>query len=304
MKLASLSNLEQPRVLITGIDSFTGQHLKHHLEQSGFCVFGTCRGISSSDQAFTCDITNKQGLLDVIKLTRPGYVVHLAGISFVGHPVVEDFYRVNVLGTQNLLDALVECKLDLHKVILASSATVYGNQGLAELDETLCPQPVNHYGISKLAMEHLAKTYFDKLPILITRPFNYVGVGQPEHFVIPKIVSHFKRNAAKIELGNLEVEREFNSVEFACEVYLRLMTCAHQSQVVNLCSGHGVKLKTLLEQMADIAGYTINIEVNPAFVRANELPKLVGSVKKLTTIIKKLPHNSLKETLETMFFSK
>jgi len=300
MKLASHSNSDQPRVLITGVDSFTGQHLKHHLEQSGFCVFGTSRFEATNDKVFVCDITEKDQLLEVIQTTRPGYVIHLAGISFVGHPVVEDFYRVNVIGTQNLLDALVESEIDFQKVILASSATVYGNQGIEVLDEGLCPKPANHYGFSKLAMEHMAATYFTQLPILITRPFNYVGVGQPEHFVIPKIVSHFKRRAKKIELGNLDVEREFNSVDYACEVYLRLLQSPHQSEIVNLCSGQGVKLKTVLAQMTEIAGYDIEVEVNPAFVRANELPILVGSVDKLIALIGAIPDYPLKHTLAKM----
>lgn len=301
MKLDSHSN---KKVLITGIDSFTGTHLKQNLEQSGFSVFGTVhRQGQSSANIYSCDITDKSAVLNVIQQVEPGYVIHLAGISFVGHSVVEDFYRVNVLGTQNLLDGLVESEIDLQKVILASSATVYGNQGLAVLDESLCPKPANHYGFSKLSMEHLAATYFAKLPILITRPFNYVGEGQAEHFVIPKIVSHFKRRALKIELGNLDVEREFNSVDYACEVYLRLLRSPHQSEVINLCLGQGVKLKTVLFQMAEIAGYEIEVEVNPAFVRPNELPKLVGSVEKLVSLIGSIPDYPLKQTLAKMLKS-
>ncbi len=65
---------------------------------------------------------------------------------------------------------------------MASSATIYGNQGLEVLDESLCPIPANHYGASKYAMECLVKNYFTKLNIIITRPFNYTGVGQAEHF--------------------------------------------------------------------------------------------------------------------------
>lgn len=295
------SNTKQT-VLITGADSFTGQHLTTHLEKVGFVVFSTSR-TPATGQFLACDITVKKQVKQVLEQAQPDYVIHLAGISFVGHPNPEDFYRVNVLGTQNVLDALVESGLSLKKIILASSATVYGNQGLPVLDESLCPQPANHYGMSKLAMEHVAATYFSQLPIIITRPFNYVGVGQPEHFVIPKIVSHFKRELPSIELGNLHVQREFNDVRFACEVYERLLLIEQTSQIVNLCSGKGVVLQSVIEVLNGSAGYEIDVQVNPEFVRKNELPSLVGSTDKLESLVGELPQISLQSTLETMYLN-
>ena len=297
------SSADQPRVLVTGIDSFTGQHLKQYLEQSGFCVFGTCLKPTGLSSDYVCDITDKEAIAQVLAATRPGYVIHLAGISFVGHSVVEDFYRVNLLGTQNLLDALVVSGLALNKVVLASSATVYGNQGLAVLDESICPMPANHYGMSKLAMEHLARTYFVKLPIIVTRPFNYVGVGQPTHFVIPKMVAHFKRGEKVIELGNIAVEREFNDVRFACEVYKRLLEIEQHGEIVNLCSGRGVALQTVIDTLNELAGYKIEVQVNPAFVRANELPSLVGSAAKLTDLVGEVMSVSLRDTLKDMYLA-
>ena len=296
-----------PRVLITGIDSFTGYHLSQHLEQSGFSVFGTSLGGSENKAAsenknvYRCNISEPSQVLAALEYCKPDYLIHLAGISFVGHPVVSDFYNINVVGTQNILDTLLKCRVKPKKIILASSATVYGNQGIEVLDESICPQPANHYGISKLAMEFMARTYFDKLPIIITRPFNYVGVGQAPHFVIPKIVSHFKQKAKTLELGNLQVEREFNDVRFACEVYQRLLLCDSSSQVVNLCSGQGTSLLRVIDLMQEIAGYTIDVKVNPAFVRPNELPKLVGSTTKLTQLIGDIPRNGLAETLQSMY---
>lgn len=287
--MASHSN----RALITGIDSFTGKYLQQYLEQSGYSVFGTSRS--------NLDITDAAQVNACVEQVQPNYVIHLAGISFVGHPVVEDFYRVNVLGTENLLKALFQYVPNVSKVILASSATVYGNQGLDVLDETLCPQAVNHYGVSKLAMELIARTYFDKLPIILVRPFNYVGLGQPEQFVIPKIVKHFREQAASIELGNIQVEREFNSIYFSAQVYQRLLASSVNGEVVNLCSGQGIALMSVIEKMQEIAGYDIDVRVNPAFVRANELPRLVGSPQKLISIIGNLPENDLSYVLKEMY---
>lgn len=298
MNVASHSNL---KILITGIDGFTGQHLKQHLQQSGFVVYGTALSNSPHKNIFACDITQKQQILTALENSRPDYVIHLAGLSFVGHPIAQDFYQINVLGTQNLLDALLESGLKLKKIILASSATVYGNQGVEILTENLCPLPANHYGISKLSMEHVARTYFDKLPLLITRPFNYIGIGQAPDFVIPKIVSHFQHKASALELGNLHIEREFNDVMYACEIYKRLLNCEHFGEIVNLCSGRGVALLRVIELMEEISGHRLDLKVNPAFVRPNELRKLIGSVDKLNQLVGSVPQETLFNTLFRMY---
>lgn len=291
------------RVFITGIDGFTGYHIKNIFESAGFEVFGTAFSSSNKKNIFKCDITKKEQILATLEFCKPDFVIHLAGLSFVGHPNSVDFYQVNVIGTQNLLDALLEINLNLKKVILASSATVYGNQNTEVLSENLCPKPANHYGFSKLSMEHMAQTYFDKLPIIITRPFNYIGPGQPTHFVIPKIVTHFQQKAKTLELGNLKVEREFNDVLYACEIYKRLLKCDKSGEIVNLCSGRGVSLLSVLDLMKEISNHDLHIKVNAAFVRKNELHKLIGSVEKLHVLIGETPQESLKNTLSKMYFS-
>lgn len=289
------------KVLITGIDSFTGFHLKSYLKRQGFEVLGTVMKDGDNKVTFTCNITDKSSCVSVIFKTNPDFVIHLAGISYVGHDDIEAFYRVNTIGTQNILDALIASNCDVKKVILASSATVYGDQGCEVLDEAMCPKPANHYGISKLAMEHMARMYFTKLPIVIVRPFNYTGIGQAEHFLVPKILSHFKQNAKSIELGNLHVAREFNDVEFTCKVYAAFLSAKCHSEVLNLCSGKAISLLEIISQMNKIVGYEIEVNVNPAFVRENEIKRLVGSTKKLEEAIGTMRNIEIEETLRKMY---
>jgi len=289
------------KVLITGIDSFTGHHLSQHLTMLGYDVYGTVMRDGDGVVNFDCDISNSQQCKEVIVSVNPEYVIHLAGVSYVGHKQAESFYQVNTLGTQNLLEALIVSKSSVKKVILASSATVYGNQGCEILDETMCPQPVNHYGISKLSMEHVARTFFSRLPIIIARPFNYSGVGQTEQFLIPKIVNHFKRREKVIELGNLNVAREFNDVSLVCDIYSKLLLSSASAEVVNLCSGKGVSLIEIIERMNMIAGYNIVVHVNPLFVRENEIKRLVGSTERLEWMIGKPKPVSLDIMLRAIY---
>ncbi|WP_310441864.1 GDP-mannose 4,6-dehydratase [Sulfurimonas sp.] len=287
------------KVLITGIDSFSGVHLSSYLESRGYDVYGTSI-FESGYKKYQCDITKKSDILIVLNEVRPDFLIHLSAISFAAHGSSEDFYKVNTIGTTNILDSLIELELNSIKIILASSATIYGNQGLEILDESLCPQPTNHYGASKYAMECLAKSYFEKLNILITRPFNYTGIKQAEHFLIPKIIKHFKEKRDVIELGNLDVSREFNDVGFVCEIYKKLLDCDKNGEVVNICSNRGIKLLDVIAMMNEIAGYKIRVEVNPAFVREGEIKSLTGSTKKLFGFIGEVKQKEFKQTLREM----
>ncbi len=288
------------RVLISGIDGFTGKHLSTYLNKFGFEVYGTSL-FNSSDKKYKCDITDRNQVLKILKIIKPDYLIHLSGISFAAYGNSEDFYKVNTIGTINILDAFLEAGITPKKIILASSATVYGNQGLEVLDESLCPKPANHYGASKYAMECLATGYFDKLPIIIARPFNYTGIGQAEKFLIPKIIKHFKENKKEIELGNLNVSREFNDINFVCEVYNRFLECDANSTVVNIASNRGIKLLDVIDMMNNIASYKIKVKVNPAFVRKNEIKSLTGSSKKLFNTIGSVEQCSFVQTLKKMY---
>ena len=211
---------------MTGAEGFTGQHF-----------FPMAQLAEHEVHCLKADLTNVNALQEEVQAVRPELVVHLAAISFVGHADISAFYKINVIGTINLLDALVSLPSQPKRVLLASSANIYGNCEQSPIAENQHPAPVNHYATSKLAMEYMARTYLDLLPIFFTRPFNYVGLGQAGSFVIPKLVSHFVKKAEVIELGNLNVEREFNDVRFVCDAYLRLLDAAEPGEVYNICSG-------------------------------------------------------------------
>ncbi|EGH00317.1 UDP-glucose 4-epimerase [gamma proteobacterium IMCC2047] len=189
------------RILVTGLKGFTGHHLQSELEAHGHTVIG-----------LQCDLTDPQAVAAEVATVQPEAVAHLAGVAFVGHGDANAFYEVNLIGTRNLLVALAEHVPNVRSILLASSANVYGNRSEGVLSEDSTPDPVNDYAVSKLAMENMANLWVEKLPLFIVRPFNYTGIGQDEKFLIPKIVAHFREEKAVIELGNLEVWRDFGDV--------------------------------------------------------------------------------------------
>ncbi len=258
--------------------------------------------------ALKSDITDTQALEKEILAAAPDLVIHLAGISFVPSKDQEAFYKVHALGTGNLLDALCKLPKIPQKILLASSATVYGNSPNPQSVETQALSPIDHYAISKVAMEESAKTYFDRLPIIIARPFNYTGKGQHSNFLIPKLIEHFAERRPSIELGNLNVEREFNDVSMVCHAYLGLLKYGNTREIYNVSTGNARSLKLVLETLIDITGHPLEIKVNTDFVRTNEIHRMCGDPKKLFTLFNEV-HNplyipSLEDTLQEMLNAK
>ena len=281
------------RVLVTGLGGFTGGYVQAALQQRGWEVWGLGAQpapAGTSDTAtqryLQADLADSAALAHAVAQVRPQAVVHLAAIAFVGHGDADAFYRVNLLGTRHLLAALAALPQPPARVLLASSANVYGNQTEGMLDEATAPRPANDYAVSKLAMEHMARLWSERLPLTIVRPFNYTGVGQSVDFLLPKIVAHFRRRAAAIELGNLDVWRDFSDVRAVADAYGRLLDApAAVGTTVNVCSGHSHSLREVIAMAEQITGHTLQVQVNPAFVRANEVKTLLGNPAHLHTLI-------------------
>lgn len=296
------------RVLITGADGFTGRYVAQELRDAGLEVHGLARRLSpnlSKGVQFwhTADLLDVTTLKAVVEKVRPQWVVHLAAISFVAHGSVEDIYRINIVGTRNLLQCIHEVCPEVGAVLLASSANIYGNSDAGVISEEVTPAPANDYAVSKLAMEYMAKLWLDRLPVIITRPFNYTGVGQSDKFLLPKMVSHFGRNASSIELGNLDVSRDFSDVRMVASVYRRLLFKSDAvGGVFNVCSGRSYTLKEIIGMLCGISGHQIEVLVNPAFVRASEVKVLLGSRARLESVIGEVTDIPLVETLKWMLF--
>jgi GDP-6-deoxy-D-talose 4-dehydrogenase len=277
------------KVLITGADGFTGRY-----------VFCEAKNRQHTVVALKADLTNLEQLKTELDAERPDVIIHLAAISFVDHIPIEDFYKVNVLGTENIFKSLKSIN-HTAKVLVASSANIYGNPDTEVINESTTPTPINHYAISKLAMEHVVKTWFSDFPILITRPFNYTGVGQGNNFLIPKIVSHFKANSKSIELGNLDIRRDFSDVSDIAKIYMDLIESQHESLIVNICQGKTISLTSIISYLNTLAGYEIKIETNPKFVRKNEISKLQGDNTLLKSLINFEEFVPIQQTIKNMY---
>lgn len=298
---ARLSN-----VLITGATGFTGRYLAPILAAAGYEVHGTAQSgqsgaVDGVSKLHPVDLSDSEAVADVVARVAPVKVVHLAAIAFVAHADVAEMYRTNVLGTRNLLAALASESVRPEAVLVASSANVYGNSSGGKLDETSPFSPANDYAVTKVATENIASLYRDRLPLIVTRPFNYTGVGQAVDFLIPKIVDHARRRAPEIELGNLDIERDFSDVRFVADVYSRLLDCpAAIGDTFNICSGRSSSLREVIALVEEISNHPMTISVNPAFVRKNDVHALYGDNARLLATVGKLDMPPFRTTLQWM----
>ncbi|MCI4412150.1 MAG: NAD-dependent epimerase/dehydratase family protein [Thiotrichales bacterium] len=264
------------RVLITGIKGFTGRYLVAELTQAGHeCL------------AFDADLTDAAATDMEVQKLQPEAIVHLAAISFIPNSTGSSVYATNVIGTENLLQAAERLAAPPARIILASTSHVYGQN--AHPKETDCPDPFNHYGISKYAMEQLAKTYQDRLSIVVARPFTYTGRGQAAHYLLPKLVQHFRAKSPVIELGNVGLSRDFSDVRWIAKAYHALLTQPLVHRVYNLCSGQSVSFQAVLQHLVQISQHQPKIVTNPAFVRQQDVLLQQGDNARISQLTTAMP---------------
>lgn len=253
------------RVALTGAEGFTGRYVTAELDR---------RGIEWI--ALAADITDAAAVDAAVSVHRFDALIHLAAIAFAGGNDWNAFYWVNQLGTFNLLDSIARYQPGTI-CLLASSAQIYGPGASGLIDEAAPANPANHYAVSKYAMEQGAVIWSGALDIRIARPFNYTGVGQEDRYLVPKIVSHFARRVPVIELGNTHVLRDFGDVRAVASAYCDLIGSNEQGLIVNVASGVVRSIDEIMQTLGSLTGHRMEIQVNPTFVRANDVPVLGGN---------------------------
>lgn len=277
------------RVALTGATGFTGRFVSAALERAG-----------ATPVPLRVDLRDRVAVEQIVRDLDFDRVIHLAGHAFVNAADWPSFYTVNQLGTLNLLDAVASERPGT-RCILASSAQVYGPSAEGLISENAPLNPFNHYAISKRAMELGADIWRDRLEIVVTRPFNYTGVGQDTQYLIPKIVDHFRKHAGVIELGNTWVRRDFGDVRSVADAYAGLTLATDVPPVINIATGIVSSIGDILEQLTAISGHHIDVKVNPAFVRKGDVEILGGDASLLQNTLPNWKPRALLDTLKWMY---
>ena len=160
------------KILIFGIDSFTGGKLYNKFKKDGCEIYGT--SYKHSKNTIYCNIADYKNVYDVIKSISPKVIYIFSGISNNTHYNLKSIIDINVFGPLNIYKSLSDINCFPEKIIIPSSASIYDSCKYI-INESYYLKPTTYYGISKLLMEQKIIEYYNEFNTIITRPFNYFG---------------------------------------------------------------------------------------------------------------------------------
>jgi GDP-4-dehydro-6-deoxy-D-mannose reductase len=285
------------RILVTGSGGFVGRWMMRHLDE---------RGDDGHGMDAEVDVTDAESLSEAVTKLAPDAICHLAAQTSVGASWrdARETFRVNVMGTVNLIEAALACT-ERPRVLVVSSSEVYGRVAGEDLpvaeDHPLAP--VSPYAASKAAAEMVAIQSWlgSGLEILRARPFNHTGPGQRPDFVVPALAKQVAEaaiaGARVIRTGNLEPRRDISDVRDVVGAYRLLLEHGAPGQVYNVCSGASHSVNEIAETLISLAGAALDIEIDPERVRAVDIPEMRGDPTRLRSVTGWRPTIPLRTTL-------
>ena len=301
------------RVLVTGGAGFIGAHLANTLHQNGVSV-RVLDNLSSGDNANLLPGINfsRGDVRDIPKLWSllqgVDVVFHLAALVSVPASVLypRDYNDVNVGGTVALLEACRD--VGVKRVVLASSATVYGDQKVQPVTEDLPPNPAVPYAVSKLAAERYLFTIgrLSKFETVALRIFNAYGPGQPlppAHApVIPLFMQQTLGGGSLVVFGDGGQTRDFVYIDDVVSALSSAATANHVDQeIINVGSGKETSLDQAIEQIGVIVSAKADVLYN--YEMPGGIARMVADLTKAKQLLKYKPNTSLAEGLRKLYES-
>ncbi|HWW08052.1 GDP-mannose 4,6-dehydratase [Collimonas sp.] len=290
------------RLFITGQSGFVGlafERLRAH------AVAGQGWELVVADSPY--DLLEPESLQRILQQARPDAVIHLAGQTFIPEAFRDPAHTldVNLKGTLNLLQALQHSGFN-GTFLYVSSGDVYGRVSpeLLPITEQQPARPQNPYAVSKAAAELLCYQWSCNVPwrILVARPFNHIGPGQREDFVISSVARQLARiklglQEARILVGDVDVSRDFLDVEDVISAYLALLEKGQNGEIYNVCSGKEYLIRDMIASMLYLTETDAVIAQDPARMRPSDLRRVRGSNQKIELATAWAPQIPMQQTL-------
>jgi nucleoside-diphosphate-sugar epimerase len=272
------------RVLVTGGSGFVGRRLVRFLRDGGAEIFAPGRDILDVSAGSFPDVS-------------VDWVIHLAGRTYVPASWNEpaDFYRANALGTVNVLEY---CRRTQAKLIYVSGYC-YGVPDTLPIGETAPLRPNNPYAFSKCAAEEACRFFFKCLQtaVIIVRPFNIYGPGQPANFLIPRIVEQaIDPNVAAVVVEDDTPRRDYVHIDDVIGAIESLRRNPKPGATFNIGSGESYSVAEVAEMVRSAAN------VSKPFVsrgnrRVNDIPDAIADIAAIRDATGWSPSITLQEGL-------
>lgn len=294
--------------LVLGAGGFFGGWIRRVFEAGGGRVTAPARD--------RLDLTDPKAVAAAVAAARPDVIVNAAGMSSprACHEDPAGCLEANVAGTFNLLEAAA-AEAPGARLVLLSSAAVYGPGAGELLTEEDLPAPRSAYGASKLAAEMLTGQYVreGRLEATTLRVFNLAGPGQPASQAAAGFAAEVREalaaghDSVRITVGNPETARDFTDVRDAARaVALAAAAPAAANRILNLCSGRPVSLEELAGVLGGLAAersgrpLRVRLQPDPERVAPGDPFTLCGSPEKLRDATGWKPRIPLGESLSSL----
>lgn len=302
------------RILVTGCGGFVGSVLVRSLVDAGADVHGADLGAAPSSfpgaRYTRTDLADFEAVMALIDKTAPDGIIHLAAHSSAGRSFKDphETIRNNVHAALNLLESLRRSE-STARLLAVGSADEYGPVDPVHLPlvETRQAHPANPYALSKAVQTQCCSLYHSLygIDVVMTRSFNHTGAGQTDTFVLPSFAKQIVEIKHKLrdpvmEVGNLDIKRDFLDVRDVVEAYLLLLRKGRAGEIYNVCSGTSCSLKELLHKLCALAKVTVEIRVREDRIRPTDTPELRGNKLKITRDTGWSPAISIDETLQSL----
>jgi GDP-4-dehydro-6-deoxy-D-mannose reductase len=283
--------------VVFGIGGFSGLHFEEFIASTGYAMnyrfvgFGRDPARAANTGAFSYrqgDVTEAQQVREFLAEAAPAYILNLVGV--LQAESLDHFMAINVGVSSNICESLLQVRAPLEKVVLIGSAAEYGSKVSNPVGENADARPINPYGLSKLYQTLLARYYFENygLPIVVARTFNILGEGISPALSIGSFIHQISslRDGGVIKVGNISTSRDFLQVSEVSRRYWNLLHRGTPGEVYNVCSGVPRTIRSVLEEVIAATGKRVQIVVDPARYRANDVASIYGDTTKYDQIMR------------------
>lgn len=308
------------KALVTGINGFAGSYLAELLLKIGYEVHGVIKtetsnldSIKNKLHLYSFDLLDASKTAEIVANVRPDLVFHLAALTSPAQSFKDpaSFFTTNISAEINIFNAIVEDNLLNTRILITSSAEVYGMVKAADLpiDEDTPLRPGSPYAVSKIAQDYLGLQYFlsNKLQVIRVRPFNHIGPRQSPEFVVAsfaKQIADIEKGKTEpvIKVGNLEAKRDFTNVQDMVKAYELIINKGEAGEVYNIGSGVSHRIKDVLDKLLAMSQKQAIVREDPSKLRPSDIPDIISDSSKLESLTGWKPEipfdQTLKDTLE------